>query len=180
LHKRAHSSERPYACDEPGCDFRATQAGTLKVHKRAHTGERPYPCDEPGCMYRATQKGDIKRHTRTHTGERPYPCDEAGCEFWTAHLSALARHKRAHRLKRARDEGEESEKGEEGAFVPIKIHGVRLGAPTDERSKKLRGSTPEPLFTVEWEDWPKPIDYTEEPYGNWNFRGERKLADDFN
>ena len=61
--------------------------------------------------------------------------------------------------------------------MPMKIHGVKLGVPTDERGKKLRGRAPVPLFTVEWQDWPEPINFTEEPYGN--FQGYRKLADDY-
>ncbi|KAJ1625877.1 hypothetical protein T492DRAFT_879324, partial [Pavlovales sp. CCMP2436] len=52
-HKRTHSGERQYPCDEPGCDFRASQPGHLARHKRTHSGERPYACDEPGCDYRA-------------------------------------------------------------------------------------------------------------------------------
>ncbi|KAJ1640543.1 hypothetical protein T492DRAFT_583900, partial [Pavlovales sp. CCMP2436] len=56
-HKRTHSGERPYACDEPGCEYRAAKAGNLTAHKRTHSGERPYACDEPGCDYRAAELG---------------------------------------------------------------------------------------------------------------------------
>ncbi|KAJ1633829.1 hypothetical protein T492DRAFT_589834, partial [Pavlovales sp. CCMP2436] len=50
--------------------------GHLTTHKRTHRGERPYTCDEPGCEYRSRWAGDLKVHKRTHSGERPYACDE--------------------------------------------------------------------------------------------------------
>ncbi|KAJ1617776.1 hypothetical protein T492DRAFT_558122, partial [Pavlovales sp. CCMP2436] len=62
-----HSGERPYACDEPGCEYRAAKAGGhLTRHKRTHSGERPYACDEPGCEYRSAQTTHLTAHKRTH------------------------------------------------------------------------------------------------------------------
>ncbi|KAJ1616697.1 hypothetical protein T492DRAFT_574680, partial [Pavlovales sp. CCMP2436] len=57
---------RKHACDEPGCDYRATKATHLKMHKRTHTGERPYACDEPCCDYRAAEAGSLTAHKRMH------------------------------------------------------------------------------------------------------------------
>ncbi|KAJ1615736.1 hypothetical protein T492DRAFT_557512, partial [Pavlovales sp. CCMP2436] len=48
---------------------------------RTHSGERPYACDEAGCEYSAARAGDLKRHKRTHSDERPFPCDETGREY---------------------------------------------------------------------------------------------------
>jgi uncharacterized Zn-finger protein len=67
VHKRTHNGERPYACDEPGCEYRITTAGHLKTHKRTHGGEQSYACDAPGCEYKAAQPGDLTTHKRTHT-----------------------------------------------------------------------------------------------------------------
>jgi len=49
--------------------------------------------------------------------------------------------------------------------------------PTDERGSKLRGRAPEPLFLVEWKDWPSPTSWTKEPYEN--FGDFTALADAF-
>ncbi|KAJ1623021.1 hypothetical protein T492DRAFT_884225 [Pavlovales sp. CCMP2436] len=95
-HKRTHSGERPYACDEPGCKYRAMEAGRLTAHKRTHSGERPHACDEPGCKYRATKTGDLTAHKRTRSGERPFACDEPGCEYRATQAGSLTAHKRTH------------------------------------------------------------------------------------
>ncbi|KAJ1639208.1 hypothetical protein T492DRAFT_623806, partial [Pavlovales sp. CCMP2436] len=76
-HKRTHSGERPFPCDEPGCRYSAAHASSLTTHKRTHSGKRPFPCDEPGCEYRAAEEGHLTAHKRTHSGERSFACD--GC-----------------------------------------------------------------------------------------------------
>ncbi|KAJ1640553.1 hypothetical protein T492DRAFT_583912, partial [Pavlovales sp. CCMP2436] len=63
-----------HACDEPGCEYRATQASDRERHKRTHSGERPYACDEPGCGYRAAEAGHLTSHKRTHSGDRSHSC----------------------------------------------------------------------------------------------------------
>jgi hypothetical protein len=50
--------------DEPGCEYRAAEAGKLKRHKRTYSGERPFACDEPDCEFRAAEVGDLMRHKR--------------------------------------------------------------------------------------------------------------------
>ena len=56
---------------------------------RVHTGERPYACEEPGCNYAATDAGNLKRHMRVHTGERPFACEEPGCDQAPQYLTEL-------------------------------------------------------------------------------------------
>ncbi|KAJ1629530.1 hypothetical protein T492DRAFT_907535, partial [Pavlovales sp. CCMP2436] len=102
--------ERPYACDAPGCEYKAIQASHLKMHKRTH--EKPYACDEPGCVYKAAKMKGLAMHKRTHSGERPflqlaehkrthsserpYACDAPGCEYKAIQASHLKVHKRTH------------------------------------------------------------------------------------
>ncbi|KAJ1623971.1 hypothetical protein T492DRAFT_882663, partial [Pavlovales sp. CCMP2436] len=95
-HTRTHSGERPFPCDEPECNFSAAKAGNLTRHKRTHSGERPFVCDEPGCGYSATSASHLTTHKRTHSGERPYACDEPGCELRASQPGSLKKHKRTH------------------------------------------------------------------------------------
>jgi uncharacterized Zn-finger protein len=60
MHKRTHSGEQPYACDEPGCQYKASEASKLKRHKRTHSGERPHACEEPGCEFRALAWASVR------------------------------------------------------------------------------------------------------------------------
>ena len=89
-HKRTHSGERPYACDE--CDYRCAAKGNLTVHKRIHSGERPFACDE--CDFLSAQFGHLTEHKRIHSGERPFSCDQ--CNFRCAQSGHLTEHKRIH------------------------------------------------------------------------------------
>ncbi|KAJ1617763.1 hypothetical protein T492DRAFT_917379 [Pavlovales sp. CCMP2436] len=95
-HKHTHSSELPFACDEPECDHRAARASLLTAHTRTHSGEQPFACDEPGCAYRAAELGNLTRHKRTHSGERPFACDEPGCKYRATTAGHLTAHKRTH------------------------------------------------------------------------------------
>ena len=101
-HFRTHTGERPFHCNEPGCDYASARAVTLKSHQRKHTGAL-FRCDEPGCDYACTQAGNLKAHRRTHTGEKPYECDEPGCDFASARASNLKRHqqRRWHGAKKS-------------------------------------------------------------------------------
>jgi KRAB domain-containing zinc finger protein len=62
-----HSGERPFACDEAGCEYKATHQHHLKRHRLVHSGERPFACNEAGCEYKATQAAHLKSHKRTHS-----------------------------------------------------------------------------------------------------------------
>lgn len=63
-HKRIHSSEYLYVCDE--CTFRTKFINSLKTHKRLHNTERPFQCQH--CDYKCNSGSNLKKHClRKHT-----------------------------------------------------------------------------------------------------------------
>ncbi|XP_072936241.1 uncharacterized protein [Epargyreus clarus] len=64
-HKRRHTSEKRYMCDQ--CTFRTNFINSLTVHKRIHSGERPYVCEH--CSYRCNSSSNLKKHCmHKHSG----------------------------------------------------------------------------------------------------------------
>ncbi|CAG5018862.1 unnamed protein product [Parnassius apollo] len=59
-HKRKHTSEKPFLCDQ--CTFRTNFINSLNVHRRIHTTERPYACKF--CKYKCNSSSNLKKHCR--------------------------------------------------------------------------------------------------------------------
>jgi len=64
--KEVLPEERPFACNEPDCDYVSTRKGNLARHKRTHMGERLFKCIVPGCSFAASQSSTLAKHKRTH------------------------------------------------------------------------------------------------------------------
>ena len=69
-HSRAHTGEKPYKCDWPGCNKSYKMSSNLTPHMLTHTGEKPYKCDWPTCKKRFTYPQHLKRHKFTHQRNR--------------------------------------------------------------------------------------------------------------
>ncbi|KTG47754.1 hypothetical protein cypCar_00015839 [Cyprinus carpio] len=99
VHERAHTGDKPYCCDLPGCG------------KRFATGERPYVCTVPGCDKRFTEYSSLYKHNVVHTPCKPYKCNHCGKAY--KQISTLVMHKRT-----AHNDSEPIEEESEGYFEP--------------------------------------------------------------
>lgn len=69
IHKRVHTKERPYECDQPDCTKRFNTKYRLKSHLRLHNGNL-FTCQS--CQKKFIYKSDLDKHLRIHSGEKPY------------------------------------------------------------------------------------------------------------
>ena len=95
--KVAADPARKFACDQPGCKYKAKHAGNLKKHK-AHVhdiGVAWHFCDQPGCEYKAKHAGHLNQHKAyVHDiGVAWHFCDQPGCEYKAKRAATLHQHK---------------------------------------------------------------------------------------
>ena len=73
IHKRVHSGETHFKCDE--CTHSTTKYEHLRTHKLIHSGEKHYKCDE--CAYNTTKYGHLMAHKLMRL-EKSRPCSAIG------------------------------------------------------------------------------------------------------
>ncbi|RKP00607.1 hypothetical protein CXG81DRAFT_13002 [Caulochytrium protostelioides] len=60
----------------PGCDKMFMTPLNLKSHLRTHNPDKPFACQEDGCDASFRRHHDLKRHMGSvHTCSRPFTCD---------------------------------------------------------------------------------------------------------
>ncbi|KAH8803115.1 hypothetical protein F5884DRAFT_739212 [Xylogone sp. PMI_703] len=91
------SEMKTIKCTWEGCTKMFNRPARLASHLRSHTNQRPYVCEEPGCNKSYLEEKHLKQHVKgSHTHERAYQCDWENCgkAFLTA--TRLRRHREAH------------------------------------------------------------------------------------
>nr|AHA51413.1 transcription factor [Lampea lactea] len=74
-----HTGERPFICEEPGCDKSFIRKTHLQRHALSHSEARPHICST--CKSSFKILSNLRKHERTHAGKKPYSCTECEAAF---------------------------------------------------------------------------------------------------
>jgi len=74
--RRKPGTDAKFICEYCGESF--TRQYNLKGHLRAHNGQKPYVCEQIGCDKAFARAHDLKRHMSLHTSVSKYQCLACG------------------------------------------------------------------------------------------------------
>ena len=92
-HLRKHTTERPFSCSVPGCEYKTNYERNVQQHFRnIHCAERPFECpsDADGCTYKAKAKFSLDKHLETHRSLKM--CKIPGCSYTYERRGSLKGH----------------------------------------------------------------------------------------
>ena len=95
--RRPACRQKNLACPYPDCDKAFNRPANLEQHKRSHTNERIFKCQEFGCSKDFLKSDHLKRHIQLeHSEQRDYLCDWDNCDKSFGTAQHLKRHYAAH------------------------------------------------------------------------------------
>ena len=77
IHKRVHTGEKPYQCNQCGRFF--SRVDYLRIHERVHIGEKTFKCKHCGKCF--SHRGVLKRHEEVHNRKIVHKCDSSKGSF---------------------------------------------------------------------------------------------------
>ncbi|XP_052761511.1 zinc finger protein 26-like [Mya arenaria] len=88
VHGATYDKIKVYACDHPGCDYKAHNSSGLKNHQSKHRKDKQFTCQYCGLKLKTATTHE--RHVQgVHMGVRPFLCQICGVSFHEeAHLKA--------------------------------------------------------------------------------------------
>ena len=93
------ASDKKFACQVEGCNYRAAHKGHLNQHmaNKHDVGVVWHHCGINGCTYKAKDKNSVKQHkSDVHDiGVVWHHCDVVGCTFKSKQKGNLKRHKKS-------------------------------------------------------------------------------------
>ncbi|PIC21149.1 hypothetical protein B9Z55_026097 [Caenorhabditis nigoni] len=78
FHIRYHTKEKPFRCEEPGCDRRFPRRCYLYSHMRKHSGTKPFSCAVCGAAFERFKEKST--HMSEEHPKKPLLCHVVGCE----------------------------------------------------------------------------------------------------
>jgi uncharacterized Zn-finger protein len=91
-HMRLHNDEKPFVCQNVGCNKVFLQFAEFAEHLKQHVAQKPFKCDICGKQF--SQSNNLKTHIKTHLFQDPFKCSLCSRSFQNSDEFTL--HMRIH------------------------------------------------------------------------------------
>ncbi|KAI0245720.1 hypothetical protein BJV78DRAFT_1287293 [Lactifluus subvellereus] len=149
-HVRSHlpKSDRPFVCEESGCDKRFWTAQHLRAHTEViHHGEKLFKCAHEGCVATFLKHHQLRAHMvgeHAPPGTKPYQCDRGDCTKSFSTNQKLSAHLKVHEEKRYTCVNSVCRAAPESAYYPTWTalqHHIRASHPPTCAHEECAGRT---------------------------------------